>query len=202
MTCGRQDIFGEDRFGCANSALYFAHFTDRYCTVPAGNYFNSPTFTIMLWIKPVNQQMMWDSIFEFGNGWAVDSVCFSATSIDIPQFMGNGVAIMRGPSIQVNGYFSWTQNAISYTTVIMPLGSWTHLTLVFDGSSYFFYMNGSIVSLESSLAPAPNKVSRKNCYFGYTPSGLGKSINAYLDDIKFYARLLTPTEIMSDFNLP
>ena len=62
MLQGNLTNFVPDRFGCANSALNLNG--EGWTQVPSGVYFNTPEFTITVWIYPQQniQNGSWASI--------------------------------------------------------------------------------------------------------------------------------------------
>ena len=72
MTQGSLNLFVSDRFGNANSALAL---NGRWTQVPSGVYFDSPEFTISVWVYP-QQVGSHARIIDFGNGQASDNILF------------------------------------------------------------------------------------------------------------------------------
>jgi hypothetical protein len=63
MTQGNLTTFTSDRFGNVNSALAL---NGGWSKVPSGIYFDSPEFTISVWVFP-QQVGYWSRIIDFGN---------------------------------------------------------------------------------------------------------------------------------------
>ncbi len=73
MTQGNLTTFVEDRFGNTKSALAL---NGGWTQVPPGFYFDTPEFSISLWVRP--QKMNdFSRIIDFGTGEYLDNLVFS-----------------------------------------------------------------------------------------------------------------------------
>ena len=70
MTQGSLTTFVPDRFGNPNSAL---NLNGGWTQVPAGNYFNTPAFTISAWVYP-QQVGLYARVIDFGDGPGPENV--------------------------------------------------------------------------------------------------------------------------------
>lgn len=81
----------------------------------------------------------------------------------------------------------------------LPLGQWSHVTAVFDGSNVRFFLNGDMVASR----PLSATITQRD-----TPMYLGADIrpgqylNGALDDVRVYNRALNQDELRSDMNTP
>ena len=73
MQQGTKTKFTSDRFGCANSAL---DLNGGWAYVPDGIYFDTPEFTISVWVFPQSVGS-WSRIIDFGNGAELDNIFVS-----------------------------------------------------------------------------------------------------------------------------
>lgn len=75
----------------------------------------------------------------------------------------------------------------------LSLGSWSHLTLSWDGSTAKIYINGALASNTNSIGSSLLSVSlpTTQCGFGFLldNSGNADGLNADLDEIRVYNRL-------------
>ena len=184
MQQGMNSSFTSDRFGCPNSAL---NLNGGYTYVPAGVYFDSPEFTISVWIYPM-QIGKWARVTDFGNGDAIDNIVLAIDS-------GNN----RKPDLSIYSDSSVVTNTISNQEIINE--QWQLLTVTFDGSNLAVYINGTPTKIQSITYSLP-KINRTKNYIGksnFILSDDGYSYS-YLDDLRFYTKSLTQTEIMSLLN--
>jgi hypothetical protein len=90
-----------------------------------------------------------------------------------------------------------TVNAIG--TSQLPVNTWTHLAVTYDGSSVRVYMNGVLVRTKSQSGTISTST-------GVLRIG-GNSISAQyfsgvIDEVRIYNRALNQTEIQSDMTAP
>jgi len=179
MTQGSSTYFATDRFGNANSALAL---NGGWTQVPAGVYFDTPGFTISVWVYP--QQIGASArVIDFGNGAYGDNVALAFS-------LGGGKSWYF--------YLDWT-NYESYYVVAENV--WQLLTFTFDGQNAYVYINGSIVYQQSAVYTMP-VLTRTNCYIGqsnWVDYGDGYS-SSLLDDLRFYSKSLSQTEIIQLMN--
>ena len=73
----------------------------------------------------------------------------------------------------------------------LSLGSWSHLTLSWDGSTAKIYINGALASNANSGGTSLLSVSlpTTQCGFGFLLDNSADGLNADLDEIRVYSRL-------------
>jgi len=108
----------------------------------------------------------------------------------------NGLPITGLPS---NEFFGWVDGGGQ-----IPLFTWTHVALTFDGSSAKAYLNGvltrNITGLTgmSNVTSGPFRIgSRSDFQIGITPQD---RFNGLIDEVALYNRALSASEIQSIFN--
>ena len=82
MIQGSLTSFVTDRFGNANSALAL---NGGWTQVPSGVYFDTPEFTISVWIYPL-QVSDWSRIIDFGNGQFSNTIIVAISSVEINDY--------------------------------------------------------------------------------------------------------------------
>ena len=86
-----------------------------------------------------------------------------------------------------------------YGTSPLPVNSWSHLALTFDGSVLRLYVNGIQAGTQAftgSMATSANplQIGGDSLY--------GQFYNGLIDEVRVYNIALTPTQIQSDMNSP
>ena len=92
-----------------------------------------------------------------------------------------------GSDIAVNG------------TTAMPLNTWTHLAVTYDGATLRMFVNGSPVS---SVALAGAAVVSSGALRIGGNSVWGEYFKGLIDEVRVYNRALTAAEIQADMNTP
>jgi hypothetical protein len=164
--------FTTDRFGTPNSALAL---NGGWTQAPSGIYFDSPEFSISVWILP-QQVTRWSRIIDFGNGPDKENVVLglSFESTLKPFFVLN-----------TDDLFANSQ---------LKFGEWQFLVATFDGSIAKLYSNGQIVMNTTSGYTYP--ITRFNCYIGKSSWDIDRYSNTYLDDLRFYNKSLTGSDVI------
>ncbi len=184
MTQGSLTSFTTDRFGNVNSSLAL---NGGWTHVPAGIYFDTPEFTISVWVYPINVGSA-SRIVDFANGPSSDNILLSLA-------YGN----------TLKPYFVIFSGSTSIFSIISSkpiiLNQWQFLTGTFNGTNARVYLNGTLVAETNSQSyTRPFNLSRSNCYIGRSAwSGDGYS-SSYLDVLRFYNKSLTHEEILELMN--
>ena len=181
MSQGNLTTFTSDRFGIENSALAL---NDGWAYVPTGIYFDSPEFTISLWIYP-QKAGVWPRIIDFGNGPSGDNLILTLT---------DGVTLKPVLMMYARSSRVFEQSP----TQALKLNEWQFLAVTFDGTYGKFYVNGILVAtLYKPLKMS--SIQRSNCFIGRSnwPDGYSSS---YLDDLRFYNKSLNQSEILQLMN--
>ena len=179
----RNGIFQADRFNNDKSAIYF---NLGYATAPPGIYFDCATgFTVMSWIKLISIGTF-SRIIEFSNGLKNDTVVF---------FLGSANPCITTANNQNNGWGSYTTSNIP-----LELGVWTHVATTVDQIASIIYINGIQVGTgpgQTCLAKLRSscKIGRSDHYPQQT------DLNAYLDELKIFNRVLSTAEIFNEMQL-
>jgi hypothetical protein len=175
MTQGFNTTFVEDRFCNPNAALAL---NGGWAQVPSGVYFDTPEFTIAVWVYPQSVGP-YSRILDFGAG--VDNILFALT-------------------------FDKTMKPFAYlnqknfnSSVTLFLNRWQFLAVTFNGSELRIYLNDQIIFQTSTSYTFP-VVTRSNCYIGKSNwQGDGFSYS-YLDDLRIYNKSLSQEELIQIMN--
>ncbi len=178
MEQGNLTSFIEDRFGCPNSALAF---NGGWGQVPPGIYFDTPEFTITVWIYP-QKVGLWSRVIDFGNGQAANNILLSQYS---------------RPSFQINS------NSIPVIEVISAKGlqtnKWQFLPATLNDNSSRIYLNGQLTVI-SNHNYTLQIINRTKCFIGRSNIVADGYSYSYLDDLRFYNKSLTQEEIVELMN--
>jgi hypothetical protein len=183
MSHGSLTSFVEDRFCNPNSALAL---NGGWTQIQSGIYFNTPEFTISVWIYPLN--VSWHSrVLDFGNGPNADNFIFSLLSSTLQPYIN----IYSGSSF-VYGLGS---------KEVLTEGQWQFHVITINGTNARMYLNGKLVanSINPNLS-LPTNESRSKCYIGKSHWASEGYSHSYLDDLRFYNKSFTQKEILELMN--
>ena len=182
MLQGSGTLFVADRFGEANSAL---NLNGGFTTVPTGIYFNTPQFSISVWIYPLNIGF-WPRLLDFGNGYPSNNIIVTLDS-------GNN---QRPAFIIVQG--TLTPTGYPQSNIPLSYNMWQLLTCTYDGSTQSIYINGVRTAFASLTYSMPS-ISRTSNLIGksnYPPDGVSFS---YIDQLHFSNVSLSASQIIEMF---
>jgi hypothetical protein len=177
MSQGSLTSFTTDRFANFNSALVL---NGGWTQVPPGIYFDTPEFSITVWVFP-QQIGFWSRVIDFGNVQA-DNIILSLDS-------GNGLS--QNPVFTV-GIGPWLQLGSPQK---LTLNQWQHLAATYNGSLMSIYINGTLMASLSFTTRIPQSISRSNCYVGKSNFVQDGYSNSILDDLRFYNKSLSKCEL-------
>ena len=98
-----------------------------------------------------------------------------------------------------NGKVHYSVNPLpnaATSVATIPLYSWTHLAMTYDGSHVCLYINGTHDSDYSQTGPI--NTTSLWLSIGCKPSGPNAYFNGKIDDVKIYNRALSQEEIVTD----
>ena len=181
MTQGNLTSFTADRFGCSNSALAL---NGGWTQVPSGVYFDSPEFTISVWIFP-QQIGSYSRIIDFGNGQSNNIVLTLAY-----WFFPKNVFQIFNIS---------TTKLFAISSQNLTLNEWQFVVATFDGTNARLYLNGTLTANSNQTFSLP-VIKRTNCYIGKSSWAQNGYSWSYLDDLRFYNKGLSQNEILQIMN--
>jgi hypothetical protein len=186
MTQGNLTYFTLDRFGNENSALAL---NGGWTKVPPGIYFDTPEFTISVWVYP-QQVGGFSRVIDFGNSLGTSPLDNIIFRLDYNYNNNPAINIYNGD--KSIGDCKLTKELIK--------NEWQFLTATFNGSLQSFYINGTLTCSQSINYTLP-KITRNYNYIGksYHPSH-GYSWS-FIDDLRFYNKSLTKEEILVLMNI-
>jgi hypothetical protein len=186
MIQGNLTSFTSDRFGNQNSALAL---NGGWAQVPQGIYFDTPEFTISVWILP--QKIHGDDarVIDFGNGPCLDNIVIKLcnTSNDWKPSLNIYNGTLDLGTVQSDG------DLVDF--------EWQLLTVTFDGVQMVLYINGTkrgYFKISSRFIPL--SLIRVNNYIGKSNDPSNGFSSSYLDDLRFYNKCLNQKEILDLMN--
>ncbi len=188
-----------DRFGKANSAFHFDGYSSYIqVTDKQALRLSNTDFTINCWINLANYDPSFgaqiiDKRFPgAGGGWSSSITGYAYQSTGQGQlgllFFGEG-----------------SGNTTAVGTKPINLNKWYMLTTVYKASAQqiSYYINGVLDNTISNF-PSPNPTISADMYIGKdnpNVSSTGYFLNGSLDDLRFYNRTLTLSDIHKLYNL-
>ena len=177
---GTSYSFTVDRFGAANSAIYF---NNGYLQVPSGVYFYGD-FTVIAWINLKSYQY-YSRIIDFGNGSPDDNVILFLDRL-YPYLMAKVYSTQTGSTIE---------NSFSHR---LQINQWYHIAFVLSGTTGFIYVDG--IQVVAGTLFLPRNVQRTSNYIGKS-NWPDANADAVYDDLKIYNEALAATDILNEYNL-
>jgi hypothetical protein len=168
-----------DRLGNALGA--FQTVSNSYAQAPAGNYFNTGSFSITIWTNKMDTiGQVW---MDFANGQASDNVILVSNHPSVCSYAISLEAYNTGYSLYCSGLLS-------------TVGAWTHVAATYNLTSQVgsVYVNGLFVGSGTGLV---RNLTRLYNYFGH--DAWNGFANLQFDEIKFHGRVLTAQEVLADF---
>jgi hypothetical protein len=177
MTQESSTTFTLDRFGNENSAMSLK---GGWTQVPAGIYFDTPEFTISVWIYP-EQIGFWARVFDFGNGEGVRNIYLS---------LSNG-----SDCVPIAGVIHDQSFGVE-SSQLCTLNQWQLLTATFDGHAMKIYINGTLTGTNtlSSNIVMPILIRTQN-YVGKSNWNRDGYSHSFIDELRFYNKSLTQSQI-------
>jgi len=174
-----------DRFGNPNAAYYFngsSAYID-YGNPPSLSVSNALTLTA--WVAPLNGGPL-DQIIackEHEYWLAINS------SSDPTSHLACAV------SYQENGEFVWLANN---SQASIPRGGWTHVAMVYNGTTITLYSNGVSIASFPVGGPITNSspgYDLADFIIGWRQEGEAEYFNGSIDDVRIYNRALSSNEV-------
>ena len=180
MTQGLNTTFTSDRFGKQKSALAL---NTGYTKVPSGVYFNTPSFTISVWVYPNLIVGNWARVIDFSIGAMTKTIAFAISS---SSYLRPALGIWDTSFFKVGDFYS-TKGLIN--------NQWQFLVTTFNGTLVNVYINGKLTCSGTLTLYALPTVTRTQNWIGKSAwIGDGYS-SSFLDDLRFYNISLSQDQI-------
>ena len=139
----------------------------------------SSGMTLEAWVDPATVSSAWRDVIEKGN-----DEYFMMGTTDHGSAAGGG-GIIGGSYGQV------------FTGSGLPVSTWSHLSITYDGSTVRLYLNGAMVD---SVAHTGLITSSTNALTLGSDPFYGQYFNGLIDEVRIYNKALTAAQIQSDMN--
>ena len=173
-----------DRFGNSNCAYEFPGNSTNYINVNYSSDFNIPTtgsFTISLWFQGGTPDIGdFEILFEKEN------------PLVNPYPSDYHIGLYDGNNPSFGSLYS--PIVMSFTNHPNPDPNWHHVVSVYDNKKWYIY--------EDNILTASNITQTYGIFQSTNNITIGKYFMGKLDDIRFYNRILTVSEINELYNLP
>jgi len=188
-----------DRFGNPNSAFSFDGYSS-YIQIPGSTSLNTgPSVSLSVWVKPNGFYMgTCNGNYILSKGLETQTG-YNAVYSDAAYDNTIGRNQCNYPTDTSHEFF-YGMNCTSTPNLYIHTGSWYHLVYTNDGSVSKFYVNDSLISINSGTIIFNNNDLYLGRYFsiGSTPYWL----NGVLDDIRIYNRALDSSEVTTLYYQP
>ena len=177
VTCTAGDLVG------AGNALTSSTSVPAYGTIPDLKLAQYSGFTVQAWFNSSNIGSSWQRIIDLGNGDGSDNIIvgINGSQLFLSTFAGStGYNFTAGPTLSSN--------------------TWYHVSAVFSGTTATLYINGQAQGSYSSM-PKLNNVARANNYWGLSNWSTDPVWQGQQDELRFWSRALTASEIAANYNI-
>ena len=168
--------------GKTGNALSFNGTSSRVTVADAASLRLSTGMTLEAWVRPTAVPN-WGAIILKEDTSDLAYSLYANSNTNVP---GSWIRFSSG-----------TQSATG--TAQLALNTWTHLAATFNGTVLRFFVNGAQVS---TLTVSGSLISTTKPLQIGSNQIWGEYFQGLIDDVRVYNRALSPTEILSDMNLP
>ena len=141
-------------------------------------------FTVQGWFNTTNIGSSWQRVIDLGNGAPSNNIVVGVTSSKLFMSTANGTTLY---------------NFITGST--LASNTWYHVSAVFSGTTASLYLNGVLVGTQAGM-PQTQNVARTNNYWGKSNWSSDPVWQGQQDELRFWNRALTASEIAANYNIP
>ena len=163
-------------------ALFSSTALPAYGNLPDLNLGQYAGFTVQAWFNSTNIGSNYQRIIDLGNGAGNNNIIVGVVGSQL--FMstyngGSGYNYIAGP--------------------ILASNTWNHVSAVFNGTTSSLYLNGILVGTQAGM-PQTQNVARTNNYWGKSNWSGDPVWQGQQDELRFWNRVLTASEISANYN--
>lgn len=164
--------------GKYGSALEF-NGTTSFVDIQDSPVLNPEYITVEVWIKPYSYGYYTDFVTKSNglNGY------YNSLTDKGKYAFGSYLSTWHG----------WVESK-----AIIPLNTWTHLSITFDGKRIILYVNGILDNVKEDLSPSIIIPSSGSLTIGASIPDR-RFFKGCVDEVRIYNRALTPQEIKTDY---
>jgi hypothetical protein len=140
--------------------------------------------TVEAWVKPAATSTNWTSAVMKERG--TNGLAYALYATDGANKPPAGY-INRGADVEAAG------------TSVLPLNTWSHLAVTYDGANIRLYVNGTQVGTKAQTGNITSSTSPLR-FGGDSP--WGEYFNGLIDEVRVYSVALTAAQIQTDMNTP
>ena len=170
-----------DRFNNPASALRFNGTTNCYVQLPDNPLIKpASALSFALWVRPEATTGGMHIVYTKNN---------QSSNFEAYQF-----EIFNGTVFRLNKANS-TLNDIVLSTTTITAGQWYHVVCTLDNTSLKLYVNGILEGTTNSTFNGFDYMTGKQVYIGATNESFNHPFLGSIDNLKFWNRIITQTEI-------
>ncbi|RLT17632.1 MAG: LamG domain-containing protein, partial [Planctomycetota bacterium] len=138
-------------------------------------------FTVQAWFNSTNIGTDWQRIIDLGNGASSNNIIVGVVGSQLfINSVGSGPNYIAGPTLASN--------------------TWYHVSAVFSGTTASVYLNG-VLQLTLIGMPQTQNVARSGNYWGKSNWPGDAVWQGQQDELRFWNRALTASEIAANYNI-
>src|SRR5262249_4568408 len=141
--------------------------------------------TVEAWVRPATTSTDWTAAVLKERG--TTGLAYALYANDGPNQPPAGYINRAGTDVEAAG------------TSVLPLNTWSHLAVTYDGSNIRLYVNGAQVGTKAQTGNINSSTAPLR--FG-GDSVWGEYFNGLIDEVRVYNIALTAAQIQTDMNTP
>ena len=173
--------------GVIGNGLSLPGVSGDYVALPSALLQTVTNVTIAVWVN-VRADQIWQRVFDFGS------------SSNVYMFLtphAGGTTIARF-AITTGGN---TAEQHLDAPGVLPLGTWTHVTIVLGAGGGTLYINGAAVATNAALTLRPADLgATTNNWLGRSQFTADPAFNGQIDDLRIYPSALTAAQVTAIYN--
>ena len=177
--------------GKVGNALTLSQAGSAYVSLPSSIFTATVDVTIATWVR-LNSLTARQRLFDVGSNANLSQN--TATGTAYATLFLKDLNNKLDLSCTKNGY----ANEQHITSDALPTGVWKHVAVVFGGGTGTLYIDGAVVSANSSILP-PQSLGINYVFIGKSQFASEPFIDAQIDEFRVYNRALSVSEIQSLF---
>jgi Concanavalin A-like lectin/glucanases superfamily len=183
-----------DEWGTDNEALNFDG-ASNYALIPDGAAFPSSNFSLALLVMPRENR----GLFLGKQDYATGKAASFNVGIDNPSYGNTPRFSITSNQAQVCSQFATSGIVCLNSRAFYPY-AWYYVVCTFNNGTMKFYVNGQLVSTQTTPFQAINSCSNGQFVLGDWWSGGHNLYNGKMDEIRIYTRALSADEVTYLYN--